>query len=73
MSYQTILYENRDAVLTMTLNRPDRLNAYTDIMCNELLDAFLPAVAPRSTARRGMAPWAPSTPPTRVRATAADG
>jgi enoyl-CoA hydratase/carnithine racemase len=40
MSYQTILYENRDAVLTMTLNRPDRLNAYTDIMCNELLDAF---------------------------------
>ena len=40
MSYETIIYDISDAILTITLNRPDRLNAYTDKMCDELLDAF---------------------------------
>jgi enoyl-CoA hydratase/carnithine racemase len=40
MSYETIRYEVADGVLTLTLNRPDRLNAFTPTMAEELLDAY---------------------------------
>src|ERR1700687_3649757 len=32
MAYQDILYDVKDRTATITLNRPDRLNAYTDRM-----------------------------------------
>lgn len=38
--YETILYERTDAVLKITLNRPDRFNAFNDQMHKELADAF---------------------------------
>jgi enoyl-CoA hydratase/carnithine racemase len=37
MAYETLLTERSDAVLTVTLNRPDRLNAFTTAMMNDLL------------------------------------
>ena len=40
MSYETILYEKRDGVATITLNRPEALNAFTAQMNRELLDAL---------------------------------
>ena len=40
MSYETILYEVSDNILTITLNRPDKLNAFTTTMMIELIDAF---------------------------------
>jgi enoyl-CoA hydratase/carnithine racemase len=40
MSYQTILYDVADNVLTITLNRPERLNAFTGEMMAEMIDAF---------------------------------
>ncbi len=40
MSYHTILYEVSDCILTITLNRPEQLNAFTVEMANELVDAF---------------------------------
>jgi len=40
MNYETILYDVADGILTITLNRPDRLNAFTDRMMTELVDAF---------------------------------
>jgi enoyl-CoA hydratase/carnithine racemase len=40
MSYETLLYEVSEHVLTITLNRPDRLNAFTGTMMNELIAAF---------------------------------
>jgi enoyl-CoA hydratase/carnithine racemase len=40
MSYEHIRYETEGPILTITLNRPEKLNAYTAIMGNELADAF---------------------------------
>jgi enoyl-CoA hydratase/carnithine racemase len=40
MSFQEIRYEVEDHVLTITLNRPDRLNAFTPTMARELIEAF---------------------------------
>ncbi|HEX7777440.1 MAG TPA: crotonase/enoyl-CoA hydratase family protein [Parvibaculum sp.] len=40
MAYETIKYEVEDGILTITLNRPDKLNAFTGQMMFDLLDAF---------------------------------
>lgn len=40
MSYEQITTEVADGVLTITLNRPDRLNAWTPTMGQELIAAF---------------------------------
>src|SRR6201989_1601780 len=40
MAYETIKYEVEDQILTITLNRPDKLNAFTGTMHQELIDAF---------------------------------
>lgn len=40
MEFQEIRYDLADRVLTVTLNRPDRLNAFTPTMGRELVEAF---------------------------------
>lgn len=40
MAYETILLADQDRVRTITLNRPDVLNAITDQLADELIDAI---------------------------------
>src|SRR4051812_50092592 len=40
MDFSEIRYDVADGVLTITLNRPDRLNAFTPTMMSELIAAF---------------------------------
>ena len=40
MEYTQIAYEVDGPVATVTLDRPDQLNAFTGTMMNELIDAF---------------------------------
>ncbi len=41
MSYKEIIFEKSEQIGTITLNRPERLNAYTWTMGNEMRDAIL--------------------------------
>jgi enoyl-CoA hydratase/carnithine racemase len=45
MSYREILYSVEDRVATLTLNRPDKLNAWTAIMSDEVREAMFAAEA----------------------------
>lgn len=40
MSYEQIIYDVEDNILTITLNRPDKLNAFTEQMRSEVMDAL---------------------------------
>src|SRR5262245_9467094 len=41
MTYKCLLYEVKDGVATLTLNRPERLNALGDTLRDDLLDAIV--------------------------------
>jgi enoyl-CoA hydratase/carnithine racemase len=45
MQFETILYEAGDRIATITLNRPDRLNAVSPLMVSELRAAYAAAEA----------------------------
>ncbi len=40
MDYTQIVYDVADHIATITLNRPEQLNAFTGTMMNEMIDAF---------------------------------
>ena len=43
MEYKEIIYEVKDKVALITLNRPDKLNAWTTRMAEEIQDATVGA------------------------------
>jgi enoyl-CoA hydratase/carnithine racemase len=45
MAYEQIAYDVEDRIATVTLNRPDRLNAWTPVMEREVRDAMTHATA----------------------------
>src|SRR4051794_11450255 len=45
MTYKCLLYEVRDRIATLTLNRPERLNALGDTLREDLFDAVSKAAA----------------------------
>jgi len=45
MTYQCLLYEVKDRIATLTMNRPDRLNALGGTLREDLYDAVLKAAA----------------------------
>ena len=38
--FETLLYSVEDAIATITLNRPDRMNAFTPRMMLDMIEAF---------------------------------
>src|SRR4051794_14097289 len=40
MAYETVKYEVEDQILTITLNRPDKLNPFNGTIQQEMIDAF---------------------------------
>ena len=42
MTFETLRYEIEADILTLTLNRPDQLNAFNGPMMNELLTSLPP-------------------------------
>ena len=40
MEYEQILFDTKDQVATITLNRPEKLNAFTGKMLQEFIDAL---------------------------------
>ncbi|HEY7648775.1 MAG TPA: enoyl-CoA hydratase-related protein, partial [Methylomirabilota bacterium] len=40
MTFEQILYDVAEGICTVTLHRPDRLNAVTSRMIQELIEAF---------------------------------
>jgi len=38
MSYSTLLFGKSDGIVTITLNRPDKSNAFDDAQISEMLD-----------------------------------
>jgi 2-(1,2-epoxy-1,2-dihydrophenyl)acetyl-CoA isomerase len=40
MEFRQIIYEKQNRVATVTLNRPEKLNAYSEIMVHEILEAL---------------------------------
>lgn len=48
MAYEQILYEVADGIATVTLNRPERLNAWTDVIAAEVYTAMHEAEADKN-------------------------
>lgn len=40
VAYEQIIYDVKDGIATITLNRPEKLNAFTGTMMTEMIDAF---------------------------------
>ena len=45
MTYKCLLYDVKDRIATLTLNRPERLNALGDTLREDLYDAVIKAAA----------------------------
>src|SRR5687768_345533 len=45
MAYEALIYDVKDGIATLTLNRPDRLNALNDTLRDDLFDAVQKSAA----------------------------
>ena len=49
MDFGSVLYESMDRVATIALNRPERFNAISENMPDDIASAFKPAVSERDS------------------------
>src|SRR6266511_3647104 len=56
MQYKTLLVDDADGVVTVTLNRPDVHNAFNDELIAEAIDVFSNAGSARAIVLRGAGP-----------------
>ena len=49
MDFDSVLYESMDRVATITLNRPERFNAISENMPDDIASAFKLAVSERDS------------------------
>ena len=63
-AYQDILYDVERGAATITINRPEKMNAFRPQTCSELVDAFMRAgwAGNGTVLEPGAAPETPKTP-----------
>jgi len=54
MTYQTLLVEHHNGIVTLTINRPDKLNALSELVLTELTDLLTELAATPQREIRGM-------------------
>ena len=66
MDFGSVLYESMDRVATITLNRPERFNAISETMPDDIASAFKQAVSERDSGEQKLVPVRVSLKPDKV-------
>ena len=66
MDFDSVLYKSMDRVATITLNRPERFNAISETMPDDIASAFNQAVSERDSGEQKLVPVRVSLKPDKI-------